>query len=65
VAPEWVNQYRLPERDARARVVRLAVTELPGSATPAEQLAAAGIDAAHIADAARILVAEAAPAAAS
>jgi hypothetical protein len=38
---------------------------MPGSSTPAEQLVAAGIDAAHIADAARILVAEAAPAAAS
>jgi hypothetical protein len=37
---------------------------MPGSATPAEQLAAAGIDAAHIADAARALVADPAPAAA-
>ena len=55
----------LAERDTRARVIRLAVHEMPGSATPAEQLAAAGIDAAHIADAARALVAEATPAAAS
>jgi transketolase len=55
----------LAEHDRRARVIRLAVNEMPGSATPAEQLAAAGIDAAHIADAARALVAEAAPAAAS
>jgi transketolase len=48
----------LAEHDVRARVTRLAVGEMPGSATPAEQLAAAGIDAAHIADAARTLVAE-------
>jgi transketolase len=54
----------LAEHDTRARVIRLAVNEMPGSATPAEQLAAAGIDAAHIADAARALVAEPAPAAA-
>ena len=55
----------LAEHDTRVRVTRLAVNEMPGSATPAEQLAAAGIDAAHIADAARALVAEATPAAAS
>lgn len=55
----------LAEHDTRARVIRLAVNEMPGSATPAEQLAAAGIDAAHIVDAARAIVAEAAPAAAS
>ena len=54
----------LADRNAKARVIRLAVGEMPGSATPAEQLAAAGIDAAHIADAARALVAETAPAAA-
>jgi transketolase len=55
----------LAEHDTRVRVTQLAVNEMPGSATPAEQLAAAGIDAAHIADAARALVAEATPAAAS
>jgi transketolase len=38
------------------RITRLAVREMPGSATPAQQLAAAGIDAAAIADAARKLV---------
>ena len=38
-------------------VAHLAVREMPGSGTPAELLAAAGIDAAHIADAARHLLA--------
>ncbi|MGZ8564099.1 MAG: transketolase [Candidatus Limnocylindria bacterium] len=42
----------------RPRIVKLAVRQLPGSATPAEQLALAGIDAAHIAAAARELVQE-------
>lgn len=37
-------------------VERLAVRIMPGSGTPAEMLAAAGIDADHIADAARTLV---------
>jgi transketolase len=37
-------------------VVSLAVRNMPGSGTPAELLAAAGIDAHHIADAARELV---------
>ena len=37
-------------------VVKLAVRSLPGSGTPAELLGAAGIDAAHIAAAARELV---------
>jgi transketolase len=37
-------------------VVRLAVRELPGSGKPAELLAAAGIDAEHIAEAVRRLV---------
>jgi len=41
----------------RPRIVKLAVRIMPGSATPAEQLAAAGIDAAAIAAAARELVA--------
>jgi transketolase len=36
--------------------VKLAVREMPGSGKPAELLAAAGIDAKHIADAARELV---------
>jgi transketolase len=40
------------------RIVKLAVGHMPGSATPAEQLALAGIDAAHIAAAARDLVQE-------
>ena len=38
-------------------VAHLAVREMPGSGTPAELLAASGIDAAHIADAARRLLA--------
>jgi transketolase len=41
------------------RVMRLAVREMPGSGTPAELLAAAGIDAAAIANAARRLALEA------
>jgi transketolase len=41
----------------RPRIAKLAVRNMPGSATPAEQLAAAGIDAAAIAAAARELVA--------
>ena len=39
-------------------IVKLAVRHMPGSATPAQQLALAGIDAAHIAAAARDLVQE-------
>jgi transketolase len=42
-------------------VVRLAVREMPGSGKPAELLAAAGIDADHIAQAARALVGAAVP----
>jgi transketolase len=42
----------------RPPIVKLAVRHLPGSATPSEQLALAGIDAAHIAAAARDLVQE-------
>jgi len=42
----------------RPPIVKLAVRQLPGSASPAEQLALAGIDAAHIAAAARELVQE-------
>jgi transketolase len=46
----------LSDGEAPARVVRLAVREMPGSGKPAELLAAAGIDAEHIAEAARTLV---------
>jgi transketolase len=44
--------------DERPRVVSLAVREMPSSGKPEELLAAAGIDAEHIASAARKLVAE-------
>jgi transketolase len=44
------------DTDERPRVVSLAVRELPGSGKPPELLAAAGIDAEHIAEAARRLV---------
>jgi len=44
--------------EVRPLVVKLAVRHMPGSATPSQQLALAGIDAAHIADAARELVEE-------
>jgi transketolase len=47
----------LADSDDRPRVVHLAVRDMPGSGTPAELLAAAGIDADHIAAAARKLVA--------
>jgi transketolase len=47
----------LADSDDRPRVVHLAVRDMPGSGTPAELLAAAGIDADHIASAARELVA--------
>jgi transketolase len=46
----------LSDGETPARVVRLAVREMPGSGKPAELLAAAGIDAAHIAEAAQALV---------
>jgi transketolase len=42
--------------DEHPRVERLAVCGMPGSGKPAELLAAAGIDRAHIADAVRRLV---------
>jgi transketolase len=45
--------------ERRPRVVKLAVRAMPGSATPAEQLAAAGIDANAIVDAVRSMVAHA------
>jgi transketolase len=44
------------------RIVSLAVRDMPGSGKPAELLAAAGIDAEHIAEAVRKLVSAAAPA---
>jgi transketolase len=47
------------DSDERPRVVQLAVREMPHSGKPAELLAAAGIDAEHIAEAARQLVAAA------
>ncbi len=46
----------LSDGEAPGRVVRLAVRDLPGSGKPAELLAAAGIDADHIVEAARALV---------
>jgi transketolase len=47
----------LSSREEPPRVVKLAVREMPRSGKPEECLAAAGIDAAHIAAAARKLVA--------
>ncbi len=44
------------QAERRPEVVKLAVSGMPGSGKPAELLAAAGIDAEHIADAARKLV---------
>ncbi|MEO7295030.1 MAG: transketolase [Candidatus Limnocylindria bacterium] len=46
----------LAEEQPHPLVVKLAVRGMPGSGKPAELLAAAGIDASHIADAARELV---------
>ncbi|MBA3740796.1 MAG: transketolase, partial [Chloroflexi bacterium] len=46
----------LAEEQPHPIVVKLAVRGMPGSGKPAELLAAAGIDAAHIADATRELV---------
>ena len=46
----------LAENEERPRVVTLGVRGMPGSGKPAELLAAAGIDADHIAEAARELV---------
>lgn len=45
----------LAEEQPHPVVLKLAVTEMPGSGSPAEMLASAGIDADHIADAARSL----------
>ena len=55
----------LADADERPPVTVLAVSELPGSGTPAELLAAAGIDADHIASAARRVVRAAASSPAS
>jgi len=44
--------------DLHPRIVKLAVRQMPGSATPRQQLALAGIDAAAIVEAARKLVRE-------
>jgi transketolase len=46
----------LADLEDRPLVVMLAVQEMPGSGTPAELMGAAGIDAAHIAEAARAFV---------
>jgi transketolase len=46
----------LADGDERPRIAHLAVRDMPGSGSPEELLAWAGIDAAHIADAARELV---------
>jgi transketolase len=48
----------LAETDEPPRVIKLAVRDMPTSGKPEELLARAGIDAAHIADAARRLVAQ-------
>ncbi len=45
------------DADERPRIVKLAVTHLPGSGQPDELLADCGIDSEHIAQAARRLVA--------
>ena len=46
------------DADVKPRIVKLAVREMPGSGTPAELLSAAGIDAEHIAEAARRMLRE-------
>jgi transketolase len=46
----------LADAEERPLVVRLAVREMPASGTPAELMGAAGIDAAHIAEAVRTFV---------
>jgi transketolase len=51
----------LADSDEPPRVVKLAVHGMPASGKPEELLADAGIDAAHIAEGARRLVAETAP----
>jgi transketolase len=49
--------------EARSRLVMLAVRDMPASATPAEQRAAAGIDADSIVEAARLVISHMQPAA--
>ena len=46
----------LADTEERPRIVRLAVRDMPHSGKPAELLGIAGIDAGHIAEAARSLV---------
>jgi transketolase len=46
----------LAEKDEHPRVLKLAVREMPRSGKPDELMSAYGIDAEHIADAARQLV---------
>ena len=46
----------LAESDVQTRVLKLAVVGMPGSGTPTELMAAAGIDAAHIVKAAKDVV---------
>jgi transketolase len=53
---EAVQEVFAAEAD-RPPIIKLAVRHMPGSATPSEQLALAGIDAAHIVAAARELAA--------
>jgi transketolase len=52
----FLRAAEIADADERPRVLKLAVHNMPGSGKPAELLAAAGIDAAHIAEAARRLV---------
>ena len=51
----WSRNAWLQRQPTQRRFVKLAVRHMPGSATPSEQLALAGIDAGHIAAAAREL----------
>ena len=53
----------LADSDEPPRIVKLAVTQMPRSGKPEELLADAGIDAEHIAEAARVLARNTAPAA--
>ena len=45
----------LAESNVQTRVLKLAVVGMPGSGTPAELMAAAGIDASHIVQAAKVI----------
>ena len=55
--PRIAAAKRFADADERPRIVKLAVTHLPGSGTPAELISESGIGAAQIAHAARDLVA--------